>query len=155
MEEDLDKIADGELVYTNLLRRFYDEFEPKVKDAFSHMEKKQAEVTGEMCPNCGNPLVIKKSRYGEFVACSNYPECKYIKQPEKDKPKEIMPCPKCNGTIVEKKSRKGKIFYGCNNYPKCDFATWDEPINEKCPECGSVLTKKGKKIKCSKCDYEK
>lgn len=155
MEEDLDKIADGDLAYTNLLRRFYDEFEPKVKEAFSHMEKKPAEVTGEMCPNCGNPLVIKKSRYGEFVACSNYPECKYIKQPEKDKPKEIMPCPKCNGTIVEKKSRKGKIFYGCNNYPKCDFATWDEPINEKCPECGSVLTKKGKKIKCSKCDYEK
>ena len=155
MEEDLDKIADGNLIYTNLLHRFYDEFEPKVKEAFANMEKKPAEETGEMCPNCGNPLVIKKSKYGEFVACSNYPECKYIKQSDKDKPKEIMPCPKCDGTIVEKKSHKGKIFYGCNNYPKCDFATWDEPINEKCPECGSILTKKGKKIKCSKCDYEK
>lgn len=155
MEEDLDKIADGNLVYTNLLSRFYDEFEPKVKVAFSNMEKKPAEETGELCPNCGNPLVIKKSKYGEFVACSNYPTCKYIKQEEKQQPKEIMPCPKCNGTIIEKKTKKGKIFYGCNNYPKCDFATWDEPINEKCPNCESILTKKGDKIKCSKCDYEK
>lgn len=155
MEEDLDKIADGNLVYTNLLSRFYDEFEPKVKVAFSNMEKKPAEETGELCPNCGNPLVIKKSKYGEFVACSNYPTCKYIKQEEKQQPKEIIPCPKCNGTIIEKKTKKGKIFYGCNNYPKCDFATWDEPINEKCPNCESILTKKGDKIKCSKCDYEK
>lgn len=155
MEEDLDKIADGNLVYTNLLSRFYDEFEPKVKVAFSNMEKKPAEETGELCPNCGNPLVIKKSKYGEFVACSNYPTCKYIKQEEKQQPKEIMSCPKCNGTVIEKKTKKGKIFYGCNNYPKCDFATWDEPINEKCPNCENILTKKGDKIKCSKCDYEK
>ena len=155
MEEDLDKIADGNLDYLTLLKRFYADFEPKVKDAFGHMEKKAAEQTGELCPKCGNPLVIKKSKYGEFVACSNYPECKYIKQDEKEKPREIMPCPKCDGTIIEKKSRKGKKFYGCNNYPKCDFATWDEPINEYCPECNSILTKKGNTIKCSKCDYEK
>ena len=155
MEDDLDKIADGNLNYINLLERFYNDFEPKVKDAFSHMEKKAPVQTGELCPKCGSPLVIKKSKYGEFVACSNYPECKYIKQEEKVKPREIMPCPKCSGTIIEKKSRKGKVFYGCNNYPKCDFATWDEPINEYCPECNNILTKKGNKIKCSKCDYEK
>ncbi len=155
MEDDLDKIADGNLVYTKLLTRFYDEFEPKVKDAFSHMERKPAEETGELCPKCGSPLVIKKSKYGKFVACSNYPDCKYIKQEGKDEPKEIIPCPKCGGMIIEKKTRKGKIFYGCNNYPKCEFATWDEPINETCPDCGSILTKKGKKIKCSICNYEK
>ena len=155
MEDDLDKIADGNLDYISLLSRFYTEFEPKVKEAFSSMEKKPAEETGELCPKCGNPLVVKKSKYGEFVACSNYPGCKYIKQPEKEQAREIMPCPKCKGTIIEKRSRKGKVFYGCNNYPKCDFATWDEPIDEKCPVCESILTKKGDKIKCSKCDYEK
>lgn len=154
MEDDLDRIAEGNLVNTQLLSRFYNEFEPKVKDAFANMEKKPPEETGELCPLCNNPLVIKRSKYGTFTACSNYPECKYIKN-DKEPPKEIMSCPKCEGTIIEKKTRKGKIFYGCNNYPKCDFATWDEPINELCPECQNVLTKKGKKIKCSSCNYEK
>ena len=154
MEEDLDKIAEGNLEYTKLLNRFYSEFEPKVKEAFDNMEKKAPEETGEMCPKCGHPLVIKRSKYGTFVACSNYPECKYIKN-DKEPPREIMDCPKCGGKIVEKKTRKGKIFYGCNNYPKCTFATWDEPINEKCPKCGEILVKKNNKIKCSACDYER
>ena len=154
MEDDLDKIADGELENTKLLSRFYTEFEPKVKEAFANMEKKPPEETGELCPNCSSPLVIKKSKYGEFIACSNYPTCKYIKN-EKNTPKEIMNCPKCDGKIIEKKTRKGKIFYGCSNYPKCDFATWDEPINELCPNCNGILVTKNKKIKCLNCSYEK
>jgi len=154
MEDDLDKIADGNLMWVNLLDRFYNEFEPKVKEAFSNMEKKPAEVTGEICPNCGNPLVIKRSRYGEFAACSNYPECKYIKT-DKEEPKEVMNCPKCSGKIVEKKTRKGKIFYGCNNYPKCDLAMWDKPTGELCPDCNSPLVESKDKIKCSKCEYER
>ena len=154
LEDDLDKIAEGILVWTNLLERFYGEFEPKVKEAFSHMEKSAPEETGENCPNCGNPLVIKRSKYGKFVACSNYPECKYIKN-EKEIPTEIIDCPKCTGKIVEKKTRKGKIFYGCNNYPKCDFATWDKPTGENCPNCGEPLVINKDKIKCSKCEYEK
>jgi len=154
MEDDLDKIADGNLLWTNLLDRFYNEFEPKVKEAFSNMEKKPAEETGELCPNCGNPLVIKRSRYGEFTACSNYPECKFIKT-EKEEPKEIMDCPTCGGKIIEKKTRRGKIFYGCNNYPKCDFASWDKPTGELCPDCNSPLTETKDKIKCSKCAYER
>jgi len=155
MEDDLDKIADGDLEWNKLLELFYKDFEPKVKVAFSQMEKKAPEETGETCPNCGNPLVIKQSKYGKFVACSNYPECKYIKPTEKKEAKEIMPCPKCDGKIIERKTKRGKIFYGCSNYPKCDFATWDEPIEESCPNCNGVLTKKKDKIKCTNCDYEK
>ena len=154
MEDDLDKIAEGNLVWTNLLDRFYNEFEPKVKEAFTNMEKKAPEETGEICPNCNNPLVIKRSKYGEFTACSNYPECKYIKT-EKEEPKEIMNCPICGGKIVEKKTRRGKIFYGCNNYPKCDLAMWDKPNGEICPDCNSPLVEAKDKIKCSKCAYER
>ena len=154
MEDDLDKIADGDLDYIELLKRFYGDFEPKVKDAFSNMEKKPAEETGEMCPNCGSPMVIRKSRYGEFEACSNYPTCKYIKQ-EKKEIKEIMNCPKCEGKIVEKTTKRGKTFYGCNNYPKCDFASWDKPTGEYCPNCNSVLVEHKDKTKCVNCDYEK
>jgi len=155
MEDDLDKIADGNLIWTKLLDRFYTEFEPKVKEAFDNMEKKTPEETGEMCPNCGNPLVIKRSRYGEFVACSNYPKCKFIQNNKKEEIKEIMDCPTCNGKIIEKKTRRGKIFYGCNNYPKCDFATWDKPTGELCPDCKSPLVESKDKIKCSKCIYER
>lgn len=155
MEDDLDKIAEGNLEWNKLLELFYKDFEPKVKVAFSEMEKKAPEETGETCPNCGNPLVVKQSKYGKFVACSNYPECKYIKPTEKKEVKEIMPCPKCDGKIIERKTKRGKIFYGCSNYPKCDFATWDEPIGKSCPNCNGILTKKKDKIKCTNCDYEK
>lgn len=156
MEDDLDKIAEGNLVWNRLLDSFYKEFEPKVKIAFTEMEKKPPEETGEFCPNCNSPLVVKQSRYGKFVACSNYPTCKYIKSNKEEKEKvEIMPCPKCDGTILEKKTKRGKIFYGCSNYPKCDFASWDKPLNEKCPNCHGTLVEKKDKIKCMSCDYEK
>ena len=155
MEEELDDIAEGSLVWNDVLKKFYDLFEPRVKDAFSDMEKKVPEETGEVCPECGNPLVKRKGRYGEFVACSNYPECKYIKKEEKEVV-EIMDCPFCDGgKIVEKKTRKGKIFYGCSNYPKCKIAYWDKPTGEVCPECGKLLVTKNGTIKCSECSYEK
>lgn len=156
MEDDLDKIAEGNLEWNKLLSIFYKDFEPKVEVAFKNMEKKAPEATGESCPNCGNPLVIKKSRYGKFIACSNYPTCKYIKNDKEEKEvKEIMPCPKCEGKIIEKKTKRGKIFYGCSNYPKCTFASWDKPLEEKCPNCNGTLTIKKDKIKCLDCDYEK
>ena len=154
MEEDLDKIAEGKLYWENLLDRFYKDFEPKVENAFTSMEKSKPEETGELCPNCNSPLVIKRSKYGKFVACSNYPECKYIKN-DKVNPIEIMPCPKCGGKIVEKKTKKGKIFYGCNNYPKCKLATWDKPTGELCPKCGGILLENKDNIKCIECNYEK
>lgn len=156
MEDDLDSIADGKKESIKILRDFYNIFEPLVQEAFKNMEKKQATETGEKCPNCSSPLVIRKGRYGEFVACSNYPECKYIKKEEKElkEVKVLSKCPKCGGDIVEKKTRRGKIFYGCSNFPKCKVATWDEPIDRVCPECGELLVKKNDVIKCSSCKYE-
>lgn len=154
MEADLDKIAEGQEVWYEFLENFYKDFEPAVKNAFDKLPKKEAEQTGEMCPKCGHPLVIRKGKYGQFIACSNFPECKYIKQEPKEEA-VICDCPKCDGKIIEKKTRRGKIFYGCNNYPKCKTAYWDKPTGEKCPECGEMLTEKKDTIKCSKCDYTK
>lgn len=156
MEADLDKIAEGKKVWNKTLEKFYQEFEPALKDAFEKLEKKAPLKTGEICPNCGNDLVIRKGRYGEFTACSNYPECKYIKT-EPREVVEICKCPNCEkGMIVEKKSRRGKLFYGCNNYPKCKTAYWDLPTGEVCPNCGKMLVETKKKIvKCSECDYIK
>ena len=156
MEDDLDKVAEGTLVETKLLDRFYKDFEPKVEEAFAKMEKKAPEQVGEQCPECGSELVIRNGRYGKFIACSNYPECKYIKKEEKETSlqKIIMKCPKCDGNIIERKSKKGKLFYGCSNFPKCKFASWDKPIETPCPKCGSTLVEKKDTIKCMECDYE-
>ena len=154
MENDLDKIAEGNEDYIKVLKEYYNEFEPSVKNAFSQMPKKEAEKTGEDCPNCGSPLVIRKGKYGLFTACSNFPTCKYIKTEPKELT-EIVGCPNCEGKIIEKKSKRGKVFYGCNNFPKCKTAYWDMPIGEKCPNCGKMLVKKKDTIKCSECDYEK
>jgi len=152
MEDDLDKVAEAKFDNVKLLRDFYNKFEPLVESAFKTMEKKAPETTGEQCPLCGHDLVIRKGKYGEFVACSNYPECKYIKPTEK---KVIAVCPKCGGNIVAKRTKKGKTFYGCDNYPKCDYAVWDEPTGEKCPDCGMLMLQKGKRIYCPDCSKKK
>ena len=154
METDLDLIAEENKDNIKILKDFYNEFEPLVESAFTKMEKASPKETGETCPNCNSPLVVRKGKFGEFVACSNYPECKYIKKEEKVKT-VICKCPKCDGDIVEKKTRRGKIFYGCDKYPKCDIALWDKPTGDTCPECGSLLVEKKDEIKCSNCNYEK
>ena len=153
MENELDEIAEGDLIWYKLIEEFFSEFEPLVQNAFENMEKKAPEETGEMCPECGNALVYRKGKYGKFIACSNYPECKYIKQEPKTVV-EIIDCPICEGKIVEKKTKKGKLFYGCNNYPSCNYALWDKPTGKYCSECNSILVLKGKKIKCVNCEYE-
>ena len=154
METDLDKIADAEENNIKVLREFYDKFEPCVEEAFDKMEKKEAEKTGEICPECGSDLVIRNGKFGAFVACSNYPTCKYIKKEEKVQ-KEIINCPECAGKIVEKRTRKGKIFYGCSNYPTCKVALWYKPTGDVCPECSHLLIEKKNKVTCSNCDYVK
>lgn len=160
MEKDLDEIAEGKVDNIGILREFYDIFDKTLNEANEKMEKVPLKETGEVCPNCNSPLVVRKSRYGEFVACSNYPTCKYIKKEEKEEQnevKEIMDCPNCGGKIVEKKTRKGKIFYGCNHFPKCKIALWDIPTGELCPKCNNLLINKDNTVKCSneKCDYVK
>jgi len=154
METDLDLIAEEKEDNLKVLHEFYDSFEPLVKKAFGEMEKKAAEQTGETCPECGSPLVIRKGKFGEFTACSNYPKCKYIKKEQREI-KDICKCPKCGGTIIEKTSKRGKVFYGCNNYPKCDLAFWDKPTGEECPVCKSLLVEKSGNVHCSSCDYVK
>lgn len=152
MENDLDEIASHHKDSLAILRDFYHKFEPIVQKAFGEMVKNAPEETGEVCPECGSPLVKRTGRYGEFVACSNYPECKYIKKEAKEL-KEIMECPECHeGKIVERKTKKGKIFYGCSRYPKCKFALWDKPIPEFCPVCNHVFVEKNGTKKCSNPD---
>lgn len=154
MENDLDMIAEEKEDYKKVLHEFYDNFEPLVEKAFKEMEKKAPEETGEVCPECGSNLVIRKGKYGEFVACGNYPECKYIKK-EKKEVVVVCKCPKCSkGMMVERKTKKGKLFYGCNNYPKCNYALWYKPTGEICPDCGELLVEKNDEIICVKCSEE-
>lgn len=154
MENDLDKIAEAKEDYKKVLHEFYDNFEPLVEKAFKEMEKKAPEETGEVCPECGSNLVVRKGKYGEFVACGNYPECKYIKK-EKKEVVEVCKCPKCDkGMMVERKTKKGKLFYGCNNFPKCNYALWYKPTGELCPDCGELLVEKNNEVICVKCNEE-
>ena len=140
MESRLDGIAGGELGYQKLLGDFYTPFAEelaKADEAIGHVEL-PVEVSDVPCDLCGRMMVVKQGRFGKFLACPGFPECRNTKPLLKD---TGIKCPKCDGTIVERKSRRGKNFYGCKNYPECDFVTWDVPMEEKCPKCGSLQLK--------------
>ena len=154
METELDEIADHKINNVEVLQKFYDEFSPLVDKAFKEMEKKEPVKTGEVCPECGSDLVVRKGKYGEFVACSNYPTCKYIKKDVKEV-KSFAKCPKCGHDIIERETKKGKVFYGCSNFPKCQYATWYEPTGETCPNCQNLLVMKNKNVLCEECGYVK
>lgn len=151
MEEDLDKIAEGKEDYIKMLHEFYDGFAPLVDNAFKNMEKKPPEETGEKCPECGSPLVHRQGKFGKFIACSNFPTCKYIQKKEKEI-QVVCKCPNCDGNIIVRKTKSNKEFYGCSNFPKCKYASWDKPTGEKCPNCGDLLVIKNGEVICPKCD---
>ncbi len=138
MEEKLDDVEQEGLNWKNVIKDFYDPFEKDLEEADKNIEhvKIPDKVSEVVCEKCGANMVYKTGRFGEFLACPNYPECKNTKPIVK----EIdVPCPKCGGKVVQKRSKKGATFYGCDNYPNCDFVSWDMPLNEKCPECGAYM----------------
>jgi DNA topoisomerase-1 len=141
MEGDLDKVADGNGDWVGLLRQFYGPFSTQLEEAEKKLPRLEIkdEPTDEICPNCGRPMVIKTGRFGKFISCTGYPECKTTKPIVKDTGAK---CPKDGGAIVERRSKKGRTFYGCANYPNCDFVSWDRVIPEPCPVCGSYVTAK-------------
>jgi len=155
MENNLDGVETGKSDWVETVREFYTDFEKTLNTAKEEMDgvklKLTEEDTGLICPNCGKPMIVKYGRFGRFVACSGYPECKTIHK-EVDDTKVV--CPKCStSTIHRKKSRKGKIFYSCSGYPNCDFISWDEPTEEMCTVCGKPLFKKAKgDIYCPTCN---
>ena len=153
MEEDLDKIAQNEKEWVPTIRDFYDPFIKRLEEKYEEVSKKEIaqEETNESCPKCQSPLIIRLGRFGKFYACSNFPKCRHTAPLKKEGPE--IKCPKCGeGDVTEKRTKKGKIFYGCNQYPKCDFALWDKPTGKKCPECDSLLVVTKKGAKCSNKD---
>ena len=141
MEEQLDEIAQGKRDWIAPLQKFYPPFERMLNEALISVEKvSMTQVSGETCPNCGRPMVIKVGRFGKFLACSGYPDCKTTK------PYVIrtgVPCPECGGELVERVSKKKKVFYGCSKYPQCRFATNRKPVSQPCPGCGKLLVQHG------------
>lgn len=155
MEDDLDKIARGELTWISVLKNFYDPFNAKLKEKNKEIKGGVGilQQTEKKCPKCGSLLLLRVSKYGKFLACSSYPKCKFTRDLENS---TGILCPKCqDGEILKRKSKKGKIFYGCSNWPKCDFVLWGEPNGEKCPECGFLLYLEQRFLKCSNCDFKK
>jgi len=158
MEALLDRVANGEISWKKVIETFYVDFKLHVDRAEAEMEKIEIkdEPAGEDCEKCGSPMVIKMGRYGKFMACSNFPDCRNTKAIVKS---IGVPCPKCkDGEVVERKSKKNRIFYGCTNFPECDFISWDKPVARQCPKCDTQLVerKKGKtmQVACPNCEYE-
>ena len=154
LESQLDDIAEGKVGWENTIYNFYRNFRKDVEKAESEMEKVEIkqEFTGESCPECSSPLVFKLGKFGKFIACSNFPDCRYTNTIQK---KVGVVCPKCKKhEILEKKSKKGKLFYGCEGFPNCDFVSWDKPIGRQCPKCNHLLYEGKKGVMCGNCDYK-
>lgn len=158
MEKELDDVEDGNIQWVQIIDSFYKDFEKRVEKAEAEMQEVEIEpeYAGVDCEECGHPMVYKMGRYGKFMACSNFPDCRNTKPIVK----EIgVKCPSCKtGNIVERKSKKRRIFYGCDRYPECEFVSWDKPLERKCPKCEDMLVekklKKGVQVQCVNCNYK-
>ena len=154
MEEELDKVAAGERNWVELLRDFYGPFEEQLAMAQKHMPeiKAEPEPLGRACPDCGNQLLIRHGRFGKFIGCSNFPECRHT---EPWLEKIGVRCPLDGGELVERRTRKGRIFYGCSNYPACEFTSWKRPDPTPCPNCGGLLVHETRKsVRCLQCERQ-
>ncbi|HCW51350.1 MAG TPA: hypothetical protein DGR79_04700, partial [Clostridiales bacterium] len=143
LEEQLDRVEEGQLPWRKVVRRFYEPFARALRAAEEEVGRVEVpeEETGIKCDTCGRPMVVKYGRYGRFLACSGYPECRQTK------PYAVatgVECPKCGAEVVEKRTRKGRRFYGCIRYPECDFSVWSRPTDRRCPECGSFMVVVGR-----------
>ncbi|BBH20885.1 DNA topoisomerase 1 [Paenibacillus baekrokdamisoli] len=157
MENDLDHVEDGKEDWVKVLANFYDSFEKRLEFAEEEMKEVeiQDEISDETCEKCGRHLVFKMGRFGKFLACSGFPECRNTKPIVKD---IGVTCPKCEeGKIIERRSKKGRYFYGCDHYPGCDYVSWDKPAGKPCPQCSSMLVEKrnknGTRLQCTQCDF--
>ncbi len=155
MEEKLDGVEEGTESWQNVVSDYYNGYIEKQLNAAEAELKKielKPELTDELCPECGKPLAIKHGKFGDFLACTGFPACRYTRSIITG---TGVSCPKCGGEIVIKRSRKGKTFYGCSNYPDCDQVFWYKPVNKKCPKCGSLLMERGRNLACSnpECGY--
>ncbi|MDD2753368.1 MAG: type I DNA topoisomerase [Candidatus Portnoybacteria bacterium] len=156
IEEDFDRIAEGEIPWTEVIKEFYEPFKVNLTKKYDEVKEQKTapEATDKICPKCGAPVVIRTSRFGKFYACSNFPKCRYtasVSDPN------AMACPKCvEGKVIARRTKRGKMFYGCSRYPECDFALWDKPTGDKCPKCESPLIENKHGVKCSnkECDYK-
>lgn len=157
MEGDLDHVEEGSEDWVKVLAEFYESFEKRLSFAEEEMKEIEIEdeVSDEICEKCGKPLVYKLGRFGKFLACSGFPDCRNTKPIIKD---IGVTCPKCHeGKVVERRSKKGRVFYGCDHYPECDFVSWDRPSAKACPSCGAWMiekrNKQGTKLQCTSCDH--
>lgn len=157
MEEDLDHVEEGSEDWVKVLAEFYQSFEKRLEVAEEEMKEIEIEdeVSDEICEKCGKPMVYKLGRFGKFLACSGFPDCRNTKPIVKD---IGVSCPKCKeGHVVERRSKKGRVFFGCDRYPECDFVSWDKPSTKPCPNCSSLMvekkSKQGVKLQCTSCDY--
>ena len=157
MEKELDEVEDAEREWLDVVRGFWEEFSRTVEEAqgAERMPLPEPEPIGEDCPECGHPLVKKRGRFGDFIACSGYPDCRYTRNILKT---IGVPCPKCGegegGEVARRRSKKGRTFYSCSRYPECSYISWDQPTKERCPACGEMLFKKGRALSCAACGYK-